>query len=244
MSTKPASLVFWMLLHILADPTLLTQIRAEIASFVLITQAPQILFIPSPPRLSIKLSALEKSCPLLKSCLYETLRLYTTPTPTRFVNKDTTIRDPNGKVQSHQDYVLESGSYVTAPLTLHHHNPAYFWQPNEFQPRRFLKANENDTPTQHDTHLNRDHTTKQPPKFHQPSTLHPFGISPSACPAREYAEAETLAFVAALISLWDFEPANPNKGWIIPDRSEREIVSVPKRDLRVMVRPREFSWNA
>ena len=232
MSTKPASLTFWMLLHIHTDPTLLTQLRAEIAPFVIITQPPQVLSISSPPRLSIDLPALVTACPLLKSFFYETLRLYTTPSPTLFVAKDTILHDPEGKVRSHQDYILDQGSYVTAPLTLHHHNPAYFWQPNEFQPRRFLKANENDPLT--------EHTTQPPQTFHHPSTLHSFGIGPTTCPARTYAGAEILAFVAAILSLWDFSPANPNKGWTIPDRTEREIVCVPRSDLRVKVRAREF----
>lgn len=239
MSTKPASLIYWMLLHIHTDPTLLTQLRAEIAPFVLTTQPPQILSIPSPPRLSIDLFALVNSCPLLKSCLFETLRLYTTPNPTLFVTKDTALHDPEGKLRSHQDYILDQGSYITAPLTLHHHNPAYFWQPNEFYPRRFLKARENTTPTEHPTHPNEEHTTWPPPKFDHPSNLHAFGIGHSVCPARYHAEAEILAFIAAILSLWDFEPAN-SKGWIIPGRIEREIVCVPKRDLRVLVRAREF----
>ncbi len=240
MSTKPASLVFWMLLHIHTDPTLLTQIRAEIAPFVLITQPPQVLSIPSPPRLSINLSGLVTSCPLLKSCLYECLRLYTTPKSTRFVDKDTIIHDPEGKVKSHQDYLLEKGSYITAPLTLLHHNPAYFWQPREFQPRRFIKAKENDTLAEHDAHSTEKPRPHPPQTFHHPSTLHPFGIGPSACPARAYAEAEILAFTAAIISLWEFQPASP-KGWVIPDRTDREIVSVPKRDLRVKVQARKLS---
>lgn len=229
-----------MLLHLHTNPTLLTEIRAEIARSVRITQPPQILSIPSPPRLSITSSFLVEH-PLLKSCFYECLRLYTTPTPTRFVNKDTIIRDPNGKGQSHQDYVLDSGSYIIAPLTLLHHNPRYFWQPNEFQPRRFLKAKEEDETTAKDNkNLNETHTTQRLQEFHQPSTLHPFGIGPTTCPARLYAEREVLTFVAAIISLWDFSPADP-KGWIIPDRTDREIVSIPKWDVRVKVRAREIS---
>ena len=94
MSTKPASLVFWMLLHIHADPTLLAQIHAEIAPFVLITQPPQVLSIPSPPRLSIHLSGLVTSCPLLKSCLYECLRLYPPPPPPSVGDKNTKKTDP------------------------------------------------------------------------------------------------------------------------------------------------------
>ena len=240
MSTKPASLVFWMLVHIHTDPTLLAQLRAEIATFVSITQPPQVLSIPSPPRLSINISALVASCPLLKSCLYESLRLYTTPTPTRFVDKDTIIHDTEGKVRSHQDYILDKGSHITAPLTLHHHNPAYFWQPDQFQPRRFLKANENDTLAPHTPPPNSNPTTPPPQTFHHPTTLHPFGIGPSTCPASAYAEAEILAFTAAILSLWDFSPAGP-KGWMIPERADREIVCVPKRDLRVKVQARKLS---
>ena len=229
-----------MLLHIHADPTLVTQIRAEIAEFALITQPPQVLSIPSPPRLSIDAPLLVRYCPLLKSCLYECLRLYTTPTSTRFVDKDTIIRDPNGKVQSHQDYILEKGSYIATPLTLHHHNPRYFWQPNEFQPRRFLKANENGSPADHDTHSNKETPTQYPSTFRFPTNLHPFGIGPSACPARLYAETEILTFVAAIISLWEFSPADP-KRWIIPDRKDHEIVSMPIRDLRVKLQARKLS---
>lgn len=240
MSTKTPSIVFWMLLHMHTEPTILARIRAEITPFVLITQPPQVLSIPSPPRLSIKLFGLVTSCPLLKSCLYECLRLYTTPTPIRFVDKDTIVRDPNGKVQPHQDYVLEKGSYITAPLTLLHHNPRYFWQPNEFQPRRFLKTNENDTLAEHDAHPSSKPTTQPHQYIHLPSNLHPFGIGPSTCPARYYAEMEILAFVAAIISLWEFSPAD-SREWIIPDRTDGEIVSVPKRDLRVKVQARNLS---
>ena len=229
-----------MLLHIYADPTLLTQIRAEIAEFVIIKQPPQVLSIPSPPRFSIDAPSLVRYCPLLKSCLYECLRLYTSPISTRFINKDTMIRDPNGKVQSHQDYILEKGSYIAAPLTLHHHNPRYFWQPNEFQPRRFLKTNENDSPADHDTHSHNENTTQPPQEFLFPTNLHPFGVGPSACPARLYAETEILTFVVAIISLWEFSPADP-KGWIIPDRTDRQIVSMPIRDLRVKVQARKLS---
>ena len=241
MSTKPASLVFWMLLHIHSDPTLLTQIRAEIARSTRITQSPQVLAIPSPPRLSINHIALGNHFYLLKPCLYECLRLYTTPTPTRFVDKDIPIRDPDGKVQSHQDYILESGSYINAPLTLLHHNPRYFWQPNEFQPRRSLKAWESKTRTESQIQIDKEHDYRPFQRFHQPSNLHPFGIGPSTCPAREYAEAEILTFVAAILSLWDFEPSDP-KGWIIPERRDREIVSVPKWDIRVKVRAREVTY--
>ena len=240
MSTKTPTIVFWMLLHIHTDSTLLAQIRAEMTPFLLITQPPQVLSIPSPPRLSMNHHGLVTSCPLLKSCLYECLRLYTTPTPTRFVDKDTIIHDPEGKLQSHQEYLLEKGSYITAPLTLLHHNPRYFWQPNEFQSRRFLKTREPDNLPEHDTHLDKGHITPPLQTFHHPSNLHPFGIGPSACPARAYAEAQILAFVAAIISLWEFEPAGP-EGWIIPGQTDREIVSVPKRDLRVKVRARKLS---
>ena len=226
-----------MLLHIHADPILLTQIRAEIAEFVLIKQPPQVLSIPSPPRLSIDASSLVRYCPLVKSCLYECLRLYTSPIPTRFVEKDTIIRDPNGKVQSHQDYILEKGSCIATPLTLHHHNPRHFWQPNEFQPRRFLK---NDSPADHDTHPHEENPTQYPSTFRFPTDLHPFGIGPSACPARLYAETEILSFVAAIILLWEFSPADSEE-WIIPDRKDREIVSMPKRDLRVKVQARKLS---
>ena len=267
MSTKPASLVFWMLLHIHTDPTLLTQIRAEIAPFVLITQPPQVLSIPSPPRLSINFSALEKSCPLLESCLYECLRLYTTPTPTRFVDKDTIIHDRDENLEPIRDYVLERGSYLIAPLTLLHHNPRYFWQPDLFQPRRFIKTREDNDlveyPADLNEHLNapddrfrkpdqevagqsqrharmsEEHTSQPQQTSHYPDGFHPWGIG-GACPAREYAEAEILTFVAAILSLWDFEPVSP-KGWIVPERRDGEIVSVPKRDLRVRVKARKVS---
>lgn len=267
MSTKPASLVFWMLLHIHTDPTLLTQIRTEIAPFVLITQSPQVLSIPSPPRLSTNFSALETSCPLLKSCLYECLRLYTTPTPSRFVDKDTIISDTDERVQSNKDYILERGSYITAPLTLLHHNPRYFWQPNEFQPRRFIKTREGDDLVEYPSELNEhlataddrlpkrdrdsadqsqrharlseEHASQPQQTFHHHDNLHPFGTGGTDCPARAYAEAEILAFVAAILSLWEFESGGAN-GWVVPERREGEIVSVPRSDLRVKVKARKL----
>ncbi|KAI4273763.1 MAG: hypothetical protein L6R38_006256 [Xanthoria sp. 2 TBL-2021] len=86
---------FWMLLHIYSRPTLLDQLRAEIAI------ATESTTTGSTTTQSIIVSKLKEHCPLLLSTYQETLRLQTHNTSSRWVTKDTVIAD---------QYLLKAGN--------------------------------------------------------------------------------------------------------------------------------------
>lgn len=216
MSTKSSYLIFWILLHISADPSLVQQIRNETSPYAKATQPPQTLAIAEPPQLSIDANGLVKSCPLLKACFHECVRLHSTPTSVRSITKTFEATSPT----SDSSHILEAGKFVAAPLHLHHHDPSIFESPYIFQPSRFLPDN-----------------TKRIKDTTMADKLKPWGIGSSACPGRAYAEKEVLAYVAGIFALWDFEPTD-RRGWVVPGQRERAVVCVPDVDVRVRVRSR------
>lgn len=226
MGTKSAYLIFWMLIYVWAEPGLVQRIRDEIEPFARTTQPPQLFTILELPRLTLDVDGLVHSCPLLRSCFYETLRLRTTPTSIRSVQKGITVDEayglrPKGEVS--QSFALEVGSIVAAPLFLHHHDPHYFENPALFRPSRFLESSED---------------FKQKQTVNE-GMLRPWGAGKVVCPGRDHAEHQVLAFVAGILALWDFHPAGSK--WVVPGQIERAVVSVPSSDIKIGLQPRKLS---
>lgn len=212
-----------MLLHIWATPGLAKQVRDEIKTYANATQPPRDFGIPEPPRLKIDIGGLVKSCPLLKACFYECVRLYSTPSSVRRVSKDMLVHGQGDDGVEPPKFSLDAGSIVATPLSLHHYDPDSFKDPNVFRPTRFLKPSKDG---------------KGQPTCIE-GTIKPWGIGESACPGRDFAEKQVLAFVAGILALWDFEPAD-SKGRKFPDQVERVVISVPAVEIRVRLRPREL----
>lgn len=224
MSTKSSAFVFWMLTHIWAVPGLMERVRDEIVPFAKAVQPPQVFGIPEPARLDIDVDSLAQSCPLLKACFYECVRLYSATTSVRSVTKTCEVYEAQEGATAGRyphSYVLEAGRLVAASLGVHHHDSRYFKCPNAFDPSRFLRPSE---------HVEGKQIVVE-------GLLKPWGVGASACPARAYAEKEVLAFAGAILALWDFEPAD-SRGWAIPGQKECSIVSVPSADLRVKISPK------
>ena len=223
MTTKPSYLVFWLLIRIWATPGLVDQVRNEIGPYATARQPPRTFGIPEPPCLGLDADGLVKSCPLLKACFYECMRLYSASISVRTVHKDMLFGGMDGDGVDTSRYPLDAGSIIAAPFSLHHFDPNYFKDPTGFRPMRFLRPSEDG---------------QGQPTFVE-GTIKPWGMGESVCPGREYAEKQVLVFVAGILALWDFEPADA-KGWIVPDQIERAVISVPAADVRVRIRPREL----
>lgn len=226
MSTKSSNLVFWMLVQIWTVSGLVQQIRDEISPFTKAWQPLQTFRIKEHPRLRIDVDGLVRSCPLLKACFYECIRLYSAPTSMRSTVQTFEVHEARKDAsdgRSHQSYILESGKFVAAVFGVHHFDPHYFESPCDFRPARFLGRSE----------------SSEEELVVDEQTLRPWGMGATACPGRAYAEREVLAFVAGILALWDFEPANP-KGWIVPGREERPVISVPSADTRIRIKPRSL----
>lgn len=132
-------LTAWMILEISRDPVLLEQIREEIAPYVVITQ-PKNEFGPAvwvPPEIEhFDLDGLLHKCPLLKSAYVETLRLYTGGWSLRYVNQDVVVERRDDQPES---FKLKKGTWVHVPSELHHLDPEYFPNPQEWHAARHIK---------------------------------------------------------------------------------------------------------
>lgn len=223
MNVNSSNVVFWNLLHILADPALLSGIRHEIAPYVKATRlSPQETGLPftEPPRLSVDMDGLLNSCPLLKATYYETMRIDTAPFSYRELTADLTLTESeedatlNGSSEP-RTYNFRKGEYIAIPHGAHNKDPRYFPDPDRFDPRRFI--------------LTDPETGKETVDLR---TLRPYGGGTTMCKGRGFAEREILVLTAAIISLWDIEPAD-KAGWKIPGQKPSSTAFLPKKDIRV-----------
>lgn len=132
-----------MITHICEASDLLARIRKEIGPHAKATQPQQLLGIPEPARLEINVDGLVQSCPLLKACFYECVRLYSATTSVRSVTKAFEISDTLGDttidLKSHS-YVLEAGKIVAASLGGASPRIALLRVSQHFQPRKISQA--------------------------------------------------------------------------------------------------------
>lgn len=229
MGTKTTNLIFWILVQVYSNPELIQKLRDEVHPFAKASQPSQVFGLPEPARLEINDAGLVQSCPLLKACLYECLRLHSKPVSMGTVQKDLSIlespedsRSVNG--ERPQSFVLEAGDSAASLSDAHQHDPHYYESPNSFQPGRFLSSSE----------------SVQGQRTLVRGTLQPWGSGEFACPGRVFAEQQVMAFVAAILVLWDMEPVD-SRGWIVPTQRTSAIVSLPSADIRARLRPRDLS---
>lgn len=212
-------LVYWHLFYILSTPSLLADIRAEIAPHVTITQPEKIGKISEAPKLTISHEGLSKNCPLFKSSYLEALRVSCQPWSVRSLQTDVSITAD----KTAPPYNLYKGDYITIPHELHMRDPSYFPHPAKFVPNRFIVTNQDGT-------LSTDLGTAKP-----------FGCGTSLCKGRVFAEKECLALAAGVLMFWDFEPVGGK--WVEPAMVKMSAVSKPKVDTRVRISRRRFEWD-
>ncbi|KAI9785035.1 MAG: hypothetical protein M1839_001232 [Geoglossum umbratile] len=222
MNANANSLCFWMILRILATPGLVNCIRAETEPYVQASQPDNVLGLAEPPTLRISLAELRAGCPLLKSCYFETLRLDSAPWSVRHIVKDFTITEDekNGPGDT-RSFALKAGEYLGIPSDVHQSDPRYFPSPELFKADRFLVQKPGGK-TEADI-----------------GTLRPYGGGVAMCKGKLFAEGEVLAYVAGIITLWDFEPIGAD-GWRIPSHVKASGVTFPKTDIRVRIRRRKL----
>lgn len=122
-NTIPA--IFYMLIHVLSDPDLLRDIRAEL-------QATSIELSPDGQTRVLNVMTMREKCTLLHSTFQETLRIHALGSSVRYVREDILLAD---------QYLLKKGNVVQMPMAVMHSDPSA-WGPNvhEFEARRFLKT--------------------------------------------------------------------------------------------------------
>ncbi|PWY79798.1 cytochrome P450 [Aspergillus eucalypticola CBS 122712] len=225
MNGNSPNVVFWHLLRMYASPTLLEEIRKEVAPYVKIVRQESGFAFQEAPKLSIDTDALVKSCPLLKASFYETLRLDSAPLSFRGVTADLTITESAedaaiAGVAQPRSYELKKGDTVAIPHAVLHTDPKYFANPRDYDPMRFISTD--------------SETGQRKANVH---TIKPFGGGVSGCKGRAFAERKLLAFAAAIITMWDVKPAQEG-GFTIPEHRPSGAAYLPRKDVRVRITQR------
>lgn len=228
MNTNSPTIVFWNIMHIIADPELLSAIRQEIAPFVK-AYRPGFedtgLPFTEPPRLSIDLDGLLNSCPLLKATYFETLRLDTAPFSYREAKTGLTLTESDEDaatdgVSEPRTYSFYKGDYLAIPHGAQARDPRCFPEPDKFDPYRFI--------------CNDPSTGKQTAGLRN---LRPFGGGSTICKGRVFAERQILAFTASIISMWDIELVD-DKVFNVPRPELTSGAYVPKSGVKARLQHR------
>ncbi|OAX85032.1 hypothetical protein ACJ72_00592 [Emergomyces africanus] len=242
--TKLSTVIFWNLIHILADGPTHSQIMKEIGPYSRAGRPDSEesgFRLPEPPQLSLDVDKLVSSCPLFKATYYETLRLHSCPITYRKITKDFKLTESAGDAKiadrKQQAYQFKAGEYIAIPHTLHNTDARYFEDPEVFNPSRFLTdesegssdSSEKDTPSQMPTQLE--------PRLKIPETWAvEAGGENTVSQDGKFAERITLGFVAGLLTMWDIQPANKNMGWKVPKRRTGGLVYEPRKDIKVRIK--------
>ena len=119
--------IFYMLVRIYSDPTLLRDIREELEKTSVAT-------VPGTTERNINVLTVRNKCSLLHSTFQELLRVHALGAGARFVRED---------VMLDNQYLLKKGMVIQMPMAVMHSDPsAWGADVREFQPRRFLKQQE------------------------------------------------------------------------------------------------------
>lgn len=222
------NIVFWNLLHIYSDPTLLEEIRKEIAPYAK-------AFRPScqetgfpfqdPPKLSIDIKGLLDCCPLLKASYYETIRLDSARVSFTQLTSELNLSESKEDAAidnrtSPRTYKLRKGEYVAVSHGAYQNDTRYFQNPGRYNLQRFIQTDSETGEKRFDMH-----------------TITFFDDNTFECKGYVFAEREILAFTAAILSLWDVEAFN-GKDWRIPGHKLAVGAFPPKKDVRVKIRAR------
>lgn len=218
---------FWLTIRILASPGLVADVLKETAPFVKVDQSHNSSFgIQEAPRLKIDHKGLATSCPLLKSCYIESLRLDSAAWSVKKIAQDFTLTEKQEDfVGAHvgaepQTYLFKAGTYIEVPSGLHMTDPKYFSEPDKFIPDRHIKKGENGD------------------KIVDWGSVRPYGGGKSMCKGRLFAEREIITLAVALFTLWEFEPVDKD-GWKVPGHIRSVGVFKADRDVRVRISRRK-----
>lgn len=174
--------------------------------------------------MALDVQGLMKSCPTLRACYREALRLDTAPVGAYKVRRNFTVAEPRrgifGAEQS-STYLLHAGEFIAIPLALQSQDPCVFEAPGVFRPERFLGAGEEGVKgeiAESDDSISSD-------------DIEMGGLG------KGFREKVILAFVAGLLALWEFETVGEG-GWVVPGHGASPGYMQPDCDVRVRVRRR------
>jgi hypothetical protein len=158
---------FWVLWHIISDSTILEECRSELYRLCKLDDN----------IVTIDITEVKASCPLLLSTLQEVLRFHGTGTSVRIVQEDHLL-DGN--------YLLKKGGTLMIPGPVQHsERKVYGDSVDDFDHKRFIRTGI---------------------KRLNPVGFRGFGGGSTLCPGRHFASTEIIAFVALMVLRFDVRP--------------------------------------
>ncbi|KAI3397718.1 hypothetical protein diail_10487 [Diaporthe ilicicola] len=227
MNANSNPLVFWMLWRINSDAVLLARIREEIAPYIVVEE-PAHGFGPgfkAALRIqSIDVQGLVNNCPLLKAAYIETLRVDVSAWSFKMIREDVIISDKDG---SSETFLLPKGSYAHGAHELNHMDPDFFPEPKEWYIERHIKWDTNEKGGKRAVGADM-------------GVVRPYGGGISMCKGRQFAVKEILLFSAAILSIYDMEPAGGGP-WKLPKQKPGVGTKKPASSTRVWIKNRATS---
>jgi len=178
-TSNAAPTVFWLCLHIFADPELLSNIRSEVAKVCTVIDTT----VGNKREATIDLTNIATSCPVLLSAYQEVLRLKTNGVLARLIEEDTILSD------SESSYLLKKGFMLQIPTHVLHTSPE-IWGENSlvFNAARFLPSVSGGDAQE---------ATKEQEKLRK-KAFNPFGGGAHLCPGRHFAFVEIMGLAALM----------------------------------------------
>jgi hypothetical protein len=250
MNVNANTVIFWLIFYIYSDPTLLEEIRQEVAPYVKITPSKDNgLPIKEPPKVDIDIVGLWSNCPLLKGAFMEAMRLEATSMSMKMVESDFLLHDESssidtksagGKVGSGKSWLLKKGEFICVPHGVHQADANYFADPEKFDARRFWShAPPSEKSESNANGITGSTDTAEEEVRVEYKTMRVWGGGKQMCKGKTFAEREVVLFVAAIVMMWEIEPIDRKEGWKHPGRLVGAGANVPKREFRVRMRRRE-----
>lgn len=232
-TVRANAMIFWNLVHILADPKLHAEVLSEIAPYAILKRSNPsntAFGLPEPPQVSLDIDKLIGSCPLLMATQKEISRLYSTPYTYREVtsNINLTESDEDASLNSREalTYHLSEGDFIIIPHSLRNRDPLYNSSPDSFDPRRHLTKL-----TQIDD-LEEKRCSQS--AMDEDVQGHLAGWDDPASICWKLEQKKVIGTLAAILVTWDIKPAK-REDWQVPSRKGGSLVDEP-RDVRVMLK--------
>jgi cytochrome P450 len=184
-TTNAVPTIFWLLIHILADPQLVLDIREELEQIVEFKDSDN-----EGKEGVFDIAKFTTHTPIIHSAYQEVTRLFNAQVTARQVTSDTVITDPATGTQ----ILLKKGNVVQMPAGIPHRSSTIWGSDAErFDARRFIKREE----------LPKGGKEKKD----QTQGFLPFGGGKHLCPGRYFAQAEILGMAGMLILGYEFAGA-------------------------------------
>ncbi|KAJ5145603.1 uncharacterized protein N7515_000167 [Penicillium bovifimosum] len=220
-------ITFWTVTHLFADPTLLDQVRKEIAPYVMASRPSrqQTGFpLDEPPRLSLDIEQVLTSCPLFKACYYEAVRLHSAGISFKNlasdVNLSETAEEAAYGLTEPRTYKILKGEKIMLPHGAYHHDARYFSNPDQYDPLRFLVT---------DTATGKQRADS--------SILAPYADGLYGSTNNGFNERAILSLTAGIVALWDIQPTS-GKFMKVPGHKTSWGAFRPTKELRVKMKLR------